>query len=186
MAEGLLTTAQAAARLGVDPSHVRRLILAGALPATKAGRDWLIAPADLLALPERPVGSRGRPRKGRPMTCMGHEELAALILRHGPAAMLGCTPQGGGMVPAALGAGWDLTCWRYEMAPGATLLLRVDGEGRYTAEPRLLVVNAPESERGRWATMMAGWRGDPGVEVSLVMAPSAGEYEPLPWPRVLR
>jgi excisionase family DNA binding protein len=55
-----LTTAQAALRLGVTPSQVRRLILAGRLPATKFGRDLQIRPEDVEALLPRP--KPGRPR----------------------------------------------------------------------------------------------------------------------------
>lgn len=43
----LLTTVAAAARLGVDPSTVRRWIEDGRLPAVKPGRDYRIDPADL-------------------------------------------------------------------------------------------------------------------------------------------
>jgi excisionase family DNA binding protein len=43
----LLTTTQAAARKNCDPSHIRRLILAGKLRAIKMGRDWVIAAEDL-------------------------------------------------------------------------------------------------------------------------------------------
>ncbi len=57
----LLTTTQAAERLGVDPSHLRRLILDKKLPATKYGKTWLIDAKDLAALP--PKSRRGRPRK---------------------------------------------------------------------------------------------------------------------------
>lgn len=43
----LLTTAQVAARLAVDPSTVRRWIEDGRLPATKPGGQHRIDPADL-------------------------------------------------------------------------------------------------------------------------------------------
>lgn len=40
----LLTTEQAAARLGVSPRRVRAMIAAGRLAAQQVGRDWLISP----------------------------------------------------------------------------------------------------------------------------------------------
>jgi excisionase family DNA binding protein len=45
----LLTTAEAAAELAIDPSSVRHAILSGRLPAQKAGRDWLLRPEDVAA-----------------------------------------------------------------------------------------------------------------------------------------
>lgn len=56
----LLNTQQAAERLGVDPSRVRRLILDGRLPAQKIGRDHLIEEGDLALVAER---KPGRPPK---------------------------------------------------------------------------------------------------------------------------
>jgi excisionase family DNA binding protein len=58
----MLTTTAAAARLGITQGRVRQLIRAGQLPATKAGRDWLINETDLAAAEGRP--GRGGPRKG--------------------------------------------------------------------------------------------------------------------------
>ncbi len=62
-----LTTAEAAERLGVKPSWVRRLILAGRLPATKHGRDWLLRVEDVDALPREkagwPLGKARGPKK---------------------------------------------------------------------------------------------------------------------------
>lgn len=55
-----LTTGEAARLLGVTARRVQTLINAGRLPATKVGRDWLIARADLDAVRER---KPGRPRK---------------------------------------------------------------------------------------------------------------------------
>jgi excisionase family DNA binding protein len=61
-----LTTAEAAALLGVDASQVRRLCIRGKLNATKHGRDWQIQRDDIFdayaASPTRTYG-RGRPRK---------------------------------------------------------------------------------------------------------------------------
>lgn len=59
MAE-LLTTAEAAAVLGVDDSRVRQLIAAGRLPARKYGAMWLVQAEDLDQVGER---RPGRPRK---------------------------------------------------------------------------------------------------------------------------
>lgn len=59
----LLTTRQAATRLGISPRRVAALILAGRLPAQKIGRDWLIEENALALVLTRPPGNRsGRPR----------------------------------------------------------------------------------------------------------------------------
>jgi excisionase family DNA binding protein len=60
--EGYLTTAEAAARLGVTPTRIRQLCLEGRLPCTKAGRDWVIRVEDLEAFQKLPPGRTGRPR----------------------------------------------------------------------------------------------------------------------------
>jgi excisionase family DNA binding protein len=60
----LLTTTAAAKALGVNQSRVRQLAIAGTLPATKAGRDWFIAPADIKALKDRRRTAAGRTAKG--------------------------------------------------------------------------------------------------------------------------
>lgn len=55
----LLTTAEAAARLGIDDSQVRRLIRDGRLPAERFGaRAYAIREEAVAALPKR---KRGRP-----------------------------------------------------------------------------------------------------------------------------
>jgi excisionase family DNA binding protein len=59
----LLTTQQAADRLGVTASRVRQFILEGRLPATKFGRDNLILETDLSVIQDRKVG---RPVTKRP------------------------------------------------------------------------------------------------------------------------
>lgn len=56
----LLTTTEAARRMGITPRRVLRLIEEERLPATRYGRDYLIREADLARLVRRPVG---RPRK---------------------------------------------------------------------------------------------------------------------------
>ena len=56
----LLTTKQAAERLGITPRRVQALIEAGRLPSTKFGRDYMIKEADLKLVEDRKVG---RPKK---------------------------------------------------------------------------------------------------------------------------
>jgi excisionase family DNA binding protein len=58
----LLTTAEAAAKLGISRSRVLAMIRDRRLKAEKVGRDWIIQEADLSA---SPVANRkpGRPRK---------------------------------------------------------------------------------------------------------------------------
>ena len=61
----IITTTEAAKRLGVTPTRVRALIEAKRLKAFKYGREWLIDPKDLEAVKDRKVG---RPRKARKCT----------------------------------------------------------------------------------------------------------------------
>lgn len=61
MRDRLLTTTEAAKRLGISPRRVLALIYDKRLPAQQWGRDWLIREADLAQVERRPVG---RPRKG--------------------------------------------------------------------------------------------------------------------------
>jgi excisionase family DNA binding protein len=56
----LLTTKDAAERLGVTVTRVQQLIAAGSLPAEKMGRDYFIQEDDLKLVADR---KRGRPRK---------------------------------------------------------------------------------------------------------------------------
>jgi excisionase family DNA binding protein len=58
----IISTAEAARRLGVTPNRVRALIDAKRLKAIKVGREWLIDPKDLAAVKIR---TPGRPRKSR-------------------------------------------------------------------------------------------------------------------------
>ena len=53
-----LTTKQAAELIGVTPSRIRQLIMAGALTAFRGGRDLWLDPAELKRYK--------RPRRGRP------------------------------------------------------------------------------------------------------------------------
>lgn len=52
----MLTTIQAAERLGTSRRIVQRLIAQRRLPAVKFGRDWLIDERDLDAVRDRPTG----------------------------------------------------------------------------------------------------------------------------------
>jgi len=56
----LLTTAQAAQRLGIAESTVKLLLREGRLKGEKHGRDWII-PADTLA--GAVIHKRGRPKR---------------------------------------------------------------------------------------------------------------------------
>jgi excisionase family DNA binding protein len=53
---GLLTTREAAVKLGVTAGRVRQMIVDGQLPATKMGRDNFINEADLKLVENRKVG----------------------------------------------------------------------------------------------------------------------------------
>ena len=61
----IISTAEAAKRLNVTVSRVRKMIVAKRLKAIKVGREWLIDPKDLDAVKDRKVG---RPRKARKNT----------------------------------------------------------------------------------------------------------------------
>jgi len=58
----IISTAEAAKRLGITANRVRAMIEAKRLKATKVGNVWLIDPKDLDAVKNRKVG---RPRKAR-------------------------------------------------------------------------------------------------------------------------
>ena len=60
----IITTTEAAKRLGVTPNRVRALIEAKRLKAFKYGREWLIDPKDLEAVKNRKVGRPKKARKG--------------------------------------------------------------------------------------------------------------------------
>ena len=61
----IISTAEAAKRLGVTQNRVRALIETKRLKATKVGNVWVIDPKDLDAVKDRKVG---RPRKSRTLT----------------------------------------------------------------------------------------------------------------------
>lgn len=52
----IISTAEAARRLGVTPNRVRALIDAKRLKAIKVSREWLIDPKDLEVVKDRKVG----------------------------------------------------------------------------------------------------------------------------------
>lgn len=58
--ESLLSTEEAAERLGVAGSRIRQLIKEGRLPAKKIGGGWVIAGKDLELVKDR---KPGRPKK---------------------------------------------------------------------------------------------------------------------------
>jgi excisionase family DNA binding protein len=60
---GLLTTRQAAERLGISIPRVHQLINEGRLPAEKVGRDYVIREEDLKLVEDRPKA--GRPPKAK-------------------------------------------------------------------------------------------------------------------------
>jgi excisionase family DNA binding protein len=59
----LLTTPEAAERLGVTVTRVQQMIVAGRLPAEKMGRDYFIKEEDLKLIADR---KPGRPPKAKP------------------------------------------------------------------------------------------------------------------------
>jgi excisionase family DNA binding protein len=52
----LLTLVEVSRRTGLEQSWLRRLCQRGDLPATKAGRDWLVTTRDLTAFEHRHKG----------------------------------------------------------------------------------------------------------------------------------
>jgi excisionase family DNA binding protein len=63
MVKDWLTTAEAAARLGVTAGRVRQMVLKGQLPAEKAGRDLMIKEEDLKLVQHRKVGRPAQSKK---------------------------------------------------------------------------------------------------------------------------
>ena len=68
----MLTTQQAAERLGVTAGRVRQMVADGALPATRIGRDNFVRASDLKLVEGR---KPGRPRKTA--KALGEEKQAA-------------------------------------------------------------------------------------------------------------
>jgi excisionase family DNA binding protein len=65
----LLSTAEAAVKLGVTIGRVQQLIWDGLLPAQKVGRDYVINEDDLRLVEDRP--RVGRPPKSKEETASG-------------------------------------------------------------------------------------------------------------------
>jgi excisionase family DNA binding protein len=63
MSTELLTTSEAASRLGLTIRAVQKMIEAGRLEARKVGRDYLIAPNALESITKQ---AAGRPPKSQP------------------------------------------------------------------------------------------------------------------------
>ena len=61
----LITTNEAAERLGVTPVRVRALITAGRLPAQKMGRDYFIEESDLRLVENRTPGRPSKAEKAK-------------------------------------------------------------------------------------------------------------------------
>lgn len=59
----VLSTKQAAERLGVTVRRVQALVTAGRLPAQKIGRDFIIKVADLQLVENRKVGRPAKAQK---------------------------------------------------------------------------------------------------------------------------
>jgi excisionase family DNA binding protein len=70
--EGFFTTRQAAEKLGVTDAYVRQLILSGKLKAVKAGRDHLIAAAEVEEARKRKT-TRGPARKSNEKSPAEHK-----------------------------------------------------------------------------------------------------------------
>ncbi len=67
----LLTTPEAAERLGVTVTRVQQMIVAGRLPAEKMGRDYFIKEEDLKLIADR---KPGRPPKAKPAQTNGKKK----------------------------------------------------------------------------------------------------------------
>lgn len=61
--KSLLTTSQAAARLGIDPSRVRRLAQRYGIGQKIGPRLWVFTDADVAALQSHSTGKSGRPSR---------------------------------------------------------------------------------------------------------------------------
>jgi excisionase family DNA binding protein len=58
----LLSTTQAAERLGLTPGRIRQLIDAGQLPAIRIGERWVIEARDVERFARQPPGRPHHPR----------------------------------------------------------------------------------------------------------------------------
>jgi excisionase family DNA binding protein len=64
----LLSTQQAAERLGVNDSRVRQMVRAGQLPAMQVGKAYLIKESDLSKVADRKPGRPKKANKGETAT----------------------------------------------------------------------------------------------------------------------
>jgi excisionase family DNA binding protein len=60
----MVTTIEAAKRLGITRVRIGVLIRAGRLPAVKVGRDWVLDEKDIASFAKQDR-TPGRPRKGK-------------------------------------------------------------------------------------------------------------------------
>lgn len=58
----LLSTSEAAERLGLTPGRIRQLIDAGQLPATRIGKRWALQLRDIDRFASQPPGRPHHPR----------------------------------------------------------------------------------------------------------------------------
>jgi excisionase family DNA binding protein len=74
--EQVLTTTQAAERLGISPRRVAALITAGKLPATQFGGSWMIQEEHLALVADR--------KPGRPKTKVDEAKIVETTRESGP------------------------------------------------------------------------------------------------------
>lgn len=72
----MLSVAEAARELGVSPARVRKLIADGALPASKAGRAWVLREEDVMDRLSAHVRA-GRPKRANAAAGVASSEPAA-------------------------------------------------------------------------------------------------------------
>jgi len=70
----LITTKEAAERLGVSTLRVQQLIWAGRLPAQKLGRDYVIEESDLKLVADRKPGRPPKAKKEKMATKTGRKK----------------------------------------------------------------------------------------------------------------
>ena len=83
MENALLTTSEAAIRLGVSAERVRQFIKAGRLPSKQYGSDHVIIESDLALVANRKVG---RPTKKQASVAVSDVSATSKAPDHRPAA----------------------------------------------------------------------------------------------------
>lgn len=73
----LLTTKEAAEKLGVSYVRINQLIVAGRLPAQKMGRDYVIDESDLKLVADRKPGRPRKPEKEKSEIATERKKSAA-------------------------------------------------------------------------------------------------------------